>query len=50
LTGEPDRKKKDEVGHCNTIRKFIDIFSGLPEVKAALVTGLDTFGIKATFY
>jgi|JI6StandDraft_1071083.scaffolds.fasta_scaffold06097_11 hypothetical protein len=50
LTGEPDRKKKDEVGHCATIRKFVDTFSGLPEVRSALITGNDSFGIKSTFY
>ena len=50
LTGEPDRRKKDEVGHCTNIRKFVDTFSGLPEVRSALITGHDAFGIKATFY
>lgn len=50
LTGDVDKKKKDEVGHCNSIRKFVDTFSSLPELRSALLTGEDRIGIKSTFY
>lgn len=36
--------------HCEDIKRFIEIFAQLPEVKEAVITGVDTAGVKKSYF
>lgn len=46
LTGEPEKNKSKYQSHCNTIMKFPDILSSIPEVRDKAMIGEDNIGIK----
>ncbi|KAM3135380.1 hypothetical protein pb186bvf_012538 [Paramecium bursaria] len=50
VAGDSGKKVEQNKFHCHDIKQFIDIFSGLQEVKDAVITGKDEVGVKSAYF